>query len=45
MENETRTRIKQLSEEEVLNEIARISSGVLTDISLSLAKQLRQKIA
>ena len=45
IENETRTKIKQLSEEEVLNEIARISSGVVTDISLNLAKQLRQKIA
>ena len=45
IENETRTRIKQLSEEEVLKEIARISSGVVTDISLNLAKQLRQKIA
>ena len=43
--NETRTQIKQLEEEEVLKEIARISSGSITDISMKLAKQLREKIA
>lgn len=43
--NETRTKIKQLEEEEILKEIARISSGTVTDISLRLAKQLREKIA
>ena len=40
-DNQTRTKIKQLEENEVLEEIARISSGVVTDISLNLAKQLR----
>ena len=45
IENETQTRIMQLEEDEVLKEIARISSGEITDISLNLAKQLRQKIA
>ena len=40
-ENITRTKIKQLEEKEVLEEIARISSGIVTDISLNLAKQLR----
>ena len=37
----TKTKIKQLDEKETLNEIARISSGVITAISLNLAKQLR----
>ncbi len=42
----TRTKIKQLNEEEVLKEIARISSGTITDISINHAKQLRNnKIA
>ena len=39
----TKTKIKQLDEKETLNEIARISSGIVTDISLNLAKQLRNK--
>ncbi len=42
-EIQTRTKIKQLDEKEVLEEIARISSGTVTDISLNLAKQLRQE--
>ena len=42
IENEkTKTRVKQLSEEEVLSEIARISTGTVTDISLKHAKELR----
>ncbi len=42
IENEkTRTKVKQLSEDEILNEIARISTGTITDISLKHAKELR----
>ena len=42
VENETtKTSIKQLNEEEVLREIARISSGTVTDISINHAKELR----
>ncbi len=39
--DKTKTKVKQLSEEEVLNEIARISTGTITDISLKHAKELR----
>lgn len=47
VENEkTKTKVKQLNEDEVLKEIARISSGVVTDISINHAKELRyQKTA
>lgn len=42
IENEkTRTKVKQLSEDEILKEIARISTGTITDISLKHAKELR----
>lgn len=42
IENEkTKTRVKQLSEDEILSEIARISTGTVTDISLKHAKELR----
>ena len=42
----TRTKVKQLNEEEILKEIARISSGTITDISINHARQLRNsKIA
>lgn len=42
IENEkTKTKVKQLSEDEVLKEIARISTGTVTDISLKHAKELR----
>ncbi|MGN1299428.1 MAG: DNA repair protein RecN [Candidatus Scatovivens sp.] len=46
-ENETKTKVRQLEEDEILKEIARISSGSITQISLNLAKQLRgiEKIA
>ena len=37
----THTNIKKLSEEEVINEIARISNGDITDIALKHAKELR----
>ena len=42
----TKTKIKQLNEEEVIKEIARISSGKISEISLNHAKELRNtKIA
>ena len=37
----TKTNIKQLNEEETIQEIARISSGNITDISIKHAKELR----
>ncbi len=44
--NKTKTKVKLLNEEEVLKEIARISSGAITDISINHAKELRKtKIA
>ncbi len=46
VDNKTKTKVKQLEEEEILKEIARISSGVVTDISINHAKELRyQKTA
>ncbi len=41
-ENETKTKVKLLKEEEVLLEIARISSGNITEISINHAKELRK---
>lgn len=38
----TYTEIRKLNEEEVLKEIARISSGDITDISIAHAKELRK---
>ena len=38
----TSTNIKQLNEEETIKEIARISSGEITEISLQHAKELRR---
>ena len=38
----TKTKIKLLDEQEVLEEIARISSGTITDISINHAKELRK---
>ena len=44
--DKTKTKIKQLAEDEILKEIARISSGTVTDISINHAKELRyQKTA
>ena len=37
----TYTEIKQLNEKETIEEIARISSGDVTDISIAHAKELR----
>lgn len=43
IENEkTKTKIKELDEEEVIREIARIASGEITEISLEHAKELRK---
>ncbi len=42
IEEKTKTKIKLLNEEEVLREIARISSGTITDISINHAKELRK---
>lgn len=40
-ENKTRTKIKKLSEDETIKEIARIASGNVSEISLKHAKELR----
>ena len=40
-EGHTRTNVKKLNEEEVIEEIARISSGEITQIALQHAKELR----
>ena len=39
----TKTKIKLLQEDEVIKEIARISSGEINEISLKYAKELRNK--
>lgn len=41
-ENKTYTNIKMLNEEETINEIARISSGEVTEIARAHAKELRK---
>lgn len=43
--NKTNTKIRLLSEEETIKEIARIASGEVTDIAISHAKELRRKVA
>ena len=46
VENErTATSVKLLNEEEVLQEIARISSGEINEVTLQYASELRSKIA
>ena len=40
-DGKTKTRVKQLSEDEVLEEIARISTGNISEISIKHAKELR----
>ena len=42
-DNKTNTKVKLMSEDETIREIARIASGEITDISLSHAKELRHK--
>ena len=39
--NKTKTSVKSLNEDEVIKEIARISSGTLTDAAIEHAKELR----
>ena len=41
----TKTKVKQLKEEEIIQEIARISSGEINEISLKYAYELRNKKA
>lgn len=43
VEEKTNTRIKLLSEEETLKEIARISSGDITELAMKHAKELRER--
>lgn len=43
LEEKTKTKVKLLTEEETLREIARISSGEITQISLQHARQLKEK--
>ncbi len=43
IEGKTKTKVKQLTENEVLEEIARISSGSVTNISIKHAKELRKR--
>ena len=45
IENRTRTQIKLLQETEVIEEIARISSGEVNEVTLKYAKELRNKKA
>ena len=40
-DNRTSTKVKQLTEEETITEIARIASGEITEITLSHAEALR----
>ncbi len=42
--NKTVTEIRQLTEEETIKEIARIASGVITEITLKHAKELRKNM-
>ena len=44
-EKRTRTKVKLLKEDEVIKEIARISSGEINDITIKYAKELRNKKA
>ncbi|MBR6034162.1 MAG: DNA repair protein RecN [Clostridia bacterium] len=40
--NKTKTEVKRLTEEETIQEIARIASGVITEVTLNHAKELRK---
>ena len=44
VDERTQTSVKQLSEEEVLKEIARISSGEVNEATLKYATELRYKL-
>ena len=43
VENKTKTKIKQLNEEETIKEIARIATGEINDISIKHAQELRKE--
>ncbi len=43
-DNRTKTNIKLLKEEEVINEIARISSGEVNETTIKYASELRRKL-
>ena len=45
IEDRTRTQIKLLQETEVIEEIARISSGEVNEVTLKYARELRNKKA
>ena len=42
-QNQTKTKVKLLTEEETIKEIARIASGDVTEIAIQHAKELRNK--
>ena len=42
--NKTKTEIKQLNEQETIQEIARIASGMITEVALKHAEELRAKL-
>ena len=44
VDEKTRTKVTRLSEEDVLKEIARIASGVVTQIAIQHATELRKKV-
>ena len=44
-QGKTNTRIDELSEEEIINELARIATGEINKISLEHAKELRNQRA
>lgn len=43
IENRTKTQVKLLKEDEVIREIARISSGIVNDVTIKYATELRNK--
>ena len=45
VEERTNTNIKLLNEEEIIEEIARISSGQINDVTIKYATELRSKKA
>ena len=44
IDQKTRTKVTRLSEEEAVQEIARIASGVVTGIAIKHATELRNKM-
>lgn len=45
VENTTKTEIKRLNEEETIQEIARIASGILSEVAIKHARELRKSIS